>query len=207
MKCSPPPPPFPPFPYPFTLCLDNWVFVCCWGLPFADDGVCVCSRSYFLLKGSVQVLVEDVTGEKEGEDEIATLTERSGRHTRMQTHRCKHARSRLSCTLLSAANPSLPLVANPSLPLVESPFFGEIALLLGQARTASILAVEECDFSVMSPLDFTEVMEMFPQCYVVIRDKCKERFLFPLRVLFLLLVLVAHRADILTTLTTQFSLF
>ena len=44
----------------------------------------------------------------------------------------------------------------------SNPFFGEISLLLGELRTASVRAVTKCVLATLTEHDFFEVLEMFP---------------------------------------------
>lgn len=45
----------------------------------------------------------------------------------------------------------------------DDPFFGEISLLLGETRTASIRAYTKCVFSYLTQDDFFDVLSLFPE--------------------------------------------
>lgn len=55
-------------------------------------------------------------------------------------------------------------------------FFGELALLLRQPRSATVVAVEETDLFVLKSLDFEMVLERSPDIAALVRAVAKERF-------------------------------
>ena len=55
------------------------------------------------------------------------------------------------------------------------PYFGEIALLLGETRTASVRASERCMLSLISLQDFVEVMALFPSEEDTLREVAMSR--------------------------------
>ena len=60
--------------------------------------------------------------------------------------------------------------------LIEGDFFGEIALLLSQPRTASVRAKTECDLFVLEQSDFKQVLKDFPELARSVMKAARERY-------------------------------
>jgi glucose-6-phosphate 1-dehydrogenase len=60
--------------------------------------------------------------------------------------------------------------------LGEGDFFGEIALLSSQPRTASVRARTPCDLFVLSKADFDRILTDFPQFAVSVREVARKRY-------------------------------
>ena len=60
--------------------------------------------------------------------------------------------------------------------LYDGDFFGELSLLLSQARSASIRAVKVCDLFVLDKADFKRVLDQHPQFAESLREMAKSRY-------------------------------
>jgi len=59
--------------------------------------------------------------------------------------------------------------------LKEGDFFGELALLFIQPRTASIRAVDYCDFYTLDKDTFAHVLAQYPEFATHIKEKADKR--------------------------------
>ena len=60
--------------------------------------------------------------------------------------------------------------------LYDGDFFGELSLLLSQARSASIRAVKVCDLFILDKGDFKRVLDQHPQFAASLREMAKSRY-------------------------------
>jgi CRP-like cAMP-binding protein len=55
-------------------------------------------------------------------------------------------------------------------------FFGEMALLLAEPRTASIRARQQCDLFALDKADFVRVLHDHPEFAKPLLEACRERY-------------------------------
>ncbi len=67
------------------------------------------------------------------------------------------------------------LVGGQSIHLEAGSFFGEIALLTGERRTADVTALDFCNFLVLDRRDFNQFMSRHPQLREAVSALANER--------------------------------
>ena len=60
--------------------------------------------------------------------------------------------------------------------LRQGDFFGEIALLLSQPRTASVRAKTECDLFILEQSDFKRILKDFPELARSVMKAARDRY-------------------------------
>ena len=66
-------------------------------------------------------------------------------------------------------------VGGPDDPPRAGAFFGEMALLSGERRTADVIAVDFCQFLVLERRDFNQFMARHPELRAAVSSKARER--------------------------------